>query len=147
MKLSYQRITPNDAAYAAVFDLRERVLRQPIGLSLHNEDLSGEAEDYILTATVDGTLAGCLILSPRQPGTLQLRQMAVEPALQGNNIGRQLVEYAERFAWEHGYGHIILHARTVAQGFYDKLGYRVCSEVFTEVGIPHIEMEKHRALP
>ena len=142
-QIVFATVTPADAAYKAVFDLREEVLRKPIGLSLHNEDLSDEVNDYILTATIDNNLAGCLILTPKGNGTLQLRQMAVSPDMQGKNIGKQLVVFAEQFAREQGYTHIMLHARTVAQGFYDKLGYRQSSEIFTEVGIPHIEMEKH----
>lgn len=140
----FKTITPQDEAYKAVFNLREAVLRKPIGLSLHNEDLSNEVNDHILTASINNTLAACLILSPKSNGIVQLRQMAVAPEWQGNNIGKQLVQYAEQFAWQHGYNNIVLHARISAQGFYHKLGYAAVGDVFTEVGIPHIEMEKHK---
>ncbi len=35
-----------------------------------------------------------------------------------------------------------MHARLYARGFYERLGYRAASDIFTEVTIPHIEMEK-----
>jgi predicted GNAT family N-acyltransferase len=35
-----------------------------------------------------------------------------------------------------------LHARATAIDFYKRLGYSVCSEEFTEVGIPHRIMRK-----
>lgn len=143
--LVFKKITPGDAAYRDVFELREEILRKPIGLSLHDEDLSNEVNDHILTATSNGEVAGCLILTPRGNTTLQLRQMAVAANQQGNNVGRQLVNYAEQFAKDNGYSHIILHARIAAQGFYDKLGYTPRGDVFTEVGIPHIEMQKQLA--
>lgn len=140
----FKTITPQDEDYKAVFDLREEVLRKPLGLSLRNEDLSNEVNDHILTASINNTLAACLILSPKSNGIVQLRQMAVAPEWQGNNIGKQLVQYAEQFTWQHGYKNIVLHARISAQGFYHKLGYAAVGDVFTEVGIPHIEMEKHK---
>lgn len=140
--LVFKKITPQDAEYADVFELRETILRKPIGLSLHDEDLSNEVNDHILTANNNGQLAGCLILSPKESGVVQLRQMAVAASQQGNNVGRQLVQYAEQFARDNGYTRIMLHARITAQGFYDKLGYTARGDVFTEVGIPHIEMEK-----
>lgn len=143
--LVFSKITPHDAAYKDVFELREDILRKPIGLSLHNEDLSNEVNDHILTATDEQQIVGCLILTPKGNGTVQLRQMAVAAHQQGKNVGRQLVQYAEQFARNNGYRRIILHARIVAQGFYDKLGYLPQGNVFTEVGIPHIEMEKQLA--
>ena len=36
---------------------------------------------------------------------------------------------------------IALHAQKQAQGFYEKLGFTVCSDEFLEEGIPHVEME------
>lgn len=143
--LQFKKITPADKEYAVVFELRENILRKPIGLSLHDEDLSNEINDHILIAEVGKEIIACLILSPKPGNTVQLRQMAVAEAWQGKNIGKQLVAYAEQFAWDNGYYRIILHARIVAQGFYEKLGYHPVGEIFTEVGIPHIEMEKRKA--
>jgi len=35
-----------------------------------------------------------------------------------------------------------MHARKTAIGFYEKSGYSVIGDEFTEVGIPHFEMVK-----
>ena len=35
-----------------------------------------------------------------------------------------------------------MHARMTAVGFYAKLGYTRVGDGFTEVGIPHVKMEK-----
>lgn len=143
--LQFKKITPADNEYAVVFELRENILRRPIGLSLHDEDLSNEINDHILIAEANNEIIACLILSPKPGNTVQLRQMAVAEDWQGKNIGKQLVAYAEQFAWDNGYNRIILHARIVAQGFYEKMGYLPVGDIFTEVGIPHIEMEKRKA--
>lgn len=143
--LRFKTITPGDKEYADVFNLREEILRKPLGLSLHNEDLSNEVNDYILVAEEDDTIVACLVLTPHNKQTVQLRQMAVAEHMQGKNIGRQLVDYAEQFAWDKGYTHIMLHARMVAKGFYEKLGYRQQGGIFTEVNIPHVEMVKDKS--
>jgi len=140
--LSFKSITPQDREYAPVFELREEILRKPIGLSLHDEDLSNEVNDHILIAEDETGVIACLILTPLPEQTVQLRQMAVAANQQGKNIGTQLVRYAEQFAWNNGYKRIMLHARIVAKGFYEKLNYTQVGDEFTEVGIPHIEMEK-----
>lgn len=143
--LHFKAITPHDKEYADVFALREEILRKPLGLSLHDEDLSNEVNEHILVAEEDNAIMACLILTPLSDQMVQLRQMAVAANMQGKNIGRQLVNYAEQFALEKGYEQIMLHARMVAKGFYDKLGYRQEGGVFTEVNIPHVEMVKYIA--
>lgn len=138
-----RRIDINDAIYQQVYDLREAMLRQPIGLSLKNEDLSADASNTIFIAENNGKVIGCVMLYPiADDEKIKLRQMAVYDDWQGRGIGKKLVEAAELYAKEIGYSSIILHARTLAEGFYKNLGYYTTSSEFTEVGIPHIVMEK-----
>lgn len=136
------QISPADKEYREAYILREELLRKPIGLSLDDEDLSDEVNDVILVAKERDTVVGCLILTPKPDNKLQLRQMAVNGKVQGKGVGRALVNAAEQKAVSLGYSTVMLHARVVAQGFYDKLGYTQVSEEFTEVGIPHVVMEK-----
>lgn len=140
--LHFKTITPHDKEYTDVFALREEILRKPLGLSLHDEDLSNEINEHILVAEEDDKIVACLILTPHNVQMVQLRQMAVAENMQGKNIGRQLVSYAEQFARGKGYQQIMLHARMVAKGFYEKMAYRQQGGVFTEVKIPHVEMVK-----
>lgn len=137
------RLIPITAAeYSSVFDLRERVLRQPLGQSLHNDDLSGEVHEFTLAAVDGQRVEGCVMLRPLPDGELKLRQMAVSPGLQGRGIGAQLVGAAEALGRERGFCKITLHARNTAIGFYERLGYRVEGSEFEEVGIPHHYMFK-----
>ncbi len=75
-------------------------------------------------------------------GTVQLRQMAVKPGLQGKGIGRVLMQFAENIARDRGNKKITMHARQTAVGFYEKQGYNVVGEQFEELTIPHYIMEK-----
>jgi predicted GNAT family N-acyltransferase len=135
-------VDPHSALYQQVFHLREEVLRKPLGMSLHNEDLSRDYTDTILAGLVDGRVVACLMLHPKSENTVQLRQMAVYAHLQGQGLGRQLVQAAEVLAADRGYTKMILHARQVALGFYQSMGYIIVGDEFAEVGIPHYAMEK-----
>ena len=136
-------ISIHDEDYHKVFDLREEILRKPIGLSLKDEDLSGDALDIIVIAEDNDDIIGCVMIHPADNAeVLKLRQMAVAGNWQGKGIGNMLMKAAEQQCLEKGAKKIVLHARITAQTFYEKLGYAVVSGVFTEVGIPHVVMEK-----
>ncbi|WP_276132936.1 GNAT family N-acetyltransferase [Polluticoccus soli] len=133
----------NTADYQKVYELREEVLRKPIGLSLKDEDLSGDDLDKIIIAESGSELLGCVMIHPTHETTvLKLRQMAVQPSQQRKGIGQLLISVAENECRSAGATRIILHARIEAEGFYKKLGYATVSDIFNEVGIPHVVMEK-----
>jgi len=57
-------------------------------------------------------------------------------------VGAALVHESEAEARRRGYRGMMLHARDIAVGFYERLGYGRIGEPFVEVGIPHQEMGK-----
>jgi len=138
------RIKAGTAEYEQMLDLRDQVLRIPLGLSVKNDDLSKDLQDVLLVATHGSDVIGCVILHPINKEVVRLRAMAVAPEIQRKGIGRMLVDEAERIASAEGYTRIILHARIVAVGFYQKMGYVRQGDLFTEVGIPHVLMQKDR---
>ncbi len=140
--VTIQHISINDPAYPGVWNLREEVLRRPLGLSLRDEDLSGEAGEQIIAALSGDTVVGCVMLRPSDGETLKLRQMAVAESQQGRGTGAALVRAAESYALRNGYRAITLHARITAMPFYERLGYEAEGEVFSEMGIPHLLMKK-----
>ena len=142
--IAISRINLSDPRYQQVWELREEILRKPLGLSLKNEDLSRDKINAIFIAEQDGVVIGCVFMEPLNKNEIQLRAMAVYNDWQGKGVGRLLVQGAEEFAWQDGFGKIILHARKVAMGFYHSLGYVNFGDQFTEVGIPHFMMEKKR---
>jgi len=52
------------------------------------------------------------------------------------------MNFAENLARDKGYKKIMMHARDTAIGFYEKLGYKITSDEFIEVNVPHHVMEK-----
>lgn len=140
--ITIEMIDVHHQAYRQVWQVREHVLRQPLGLSLKNEDLSMDAEDAIFIAVHEEQVIGCVMMHPVNKEVIKLRQMAVYTDSQGKGVGAMLVAAAEQYAQQQGCKKIVLHARMVAFNFYSKLGYSGISDEFTEVGIPHVVMEK-----
>ncbi len=64
-------------------------------------------------------------------------------ARRGEGLGRRVMEEGIRVARQrYGPGPLYLEAQVVAKGFYEKLGFRQCSERFTLDGISHVGMTR-----
>ena len=129
-------------AYALAVALRRDVLRKPLGLEFTVDQLAGEAGSLHLAAFDGDVLVGCLLLTPKGAGKIQMRQVAVRQDHQGRGLGAAMVRESEIVARYHNYTSMVLHARETAVPFYLKLGYALAGEPFVEVGIPHRSMEK-----
>lgn len=128
--------------YRQMVKLRDDVLRKPLGLGFTPEELEEEKENMLIGAFEEDDILACCMLVEENPTTVRLRQMAVLNDLQGKGIGRALMTFAENIARDRGYRILSMHARKNATGFYEKMGYRVVGNEFTEVTIPHYLMEK-----
>jgi predicted GNAT family N-acyltransferase len=141
--ITYRQITTADPEYSAEKALRDEVLRAPLGLTLTESDVSGEDRQIHLLAFDDkGAAVGCVLIAPAGEGTARIRQMAVTRSERGKGIGAELMTEAERVARAQTIRRLTMHARLSARGFYERLGYRVTSDVFLQVTIPHVAMEK-----
>jgi predicted GNAT family N-acyltransferase len=129
--------------YDETVQLRDKILRKPLGLQFSEEQLAEEFADFHLAAyTNDWILTGCLVLTPKDDKTLKMRQVAVDETVQKMGVGRQLVEASEAFGRACGFDIMELNARDTAVPFYQKLDYTIVGERFEEVGIGHFKMVK-----
>jgi predicted GNAT family N-acyltransferase len=141
--ITYRQITTADREYEAEKVLRNRVLRAPLGLTLSETDVRGEEQQvHIVAVDERGEVVGCVLIVPAADGTARIRQMAVEDDFRVKGIGAGLMAQAETIARALPARKVTMHARLSARGFYERLGYRVTSEPFIEVTIPHVAMEK-----
>jgi predicted GNAT family N-acyltransferase len=123
--------------------LREEVLRRPLGLSLSREDLAGEENQlHFGLVEPDSNLVACVIAAPISGTTARVRQMAVAPAHQGKGLGQRIMQEMENSLRARGFKNLELDARAAAVGFYKKLGYTVVGDEFIEVSVPHFRMVK-----
>lgn len=144
-EMTFAEIQFDSEAYRAECALRHQVLRVPIGLNLHDEDLSCERDQLHFGLFENDRLVACAIAIPLSPGEAKIRQMAVGPEHQGRGCGRLVIEALERQLAARGVTRFSMHARLSAVGFYLKLGYSITGPEFIEVGIPHVRMEKRLA--
>ena len=128
--------------YQQMVNMRNEILRKPLGLNFSNDELENEKDEILIGAFEEEKMLGCCMLIKMNNKTVRLRQMAVMNNLRGKGIGRALMNFAENIARDLGYRTITMHARKTAIGFYEKLGYAVVGEEFFEVTIPHFEMQK-----
>jgi GNAT superfamily N-acetyltransferase len=128
--------------YRQMIKLRDDILRKPLGLGFTPQELENEKDNMLIGAFEDDDMLGCCMLVEENPETVRLRQMAVLNDLQGKGIGRALMNFAENLARDRGYKKMSMHARKNSIGFYEKMGYKVASNEFTEITIPHYVMEK-----
>lgn len=144
--ITFRRITTQDPEYNREKELRERVLRTPLGQSLSGHDLRGEDEQVHIVALDDaGQVIACVLVAFPED-TAKIRQIAVEEAWRGQGIGIELMQRAEAAVKERGIDRAMLHARVPARGFFERIGYTAASDVFTEVTLPHVKMKKSLAI-
>lgn len=141
--IEFKLIDLNSVDYLIEKQLREDMLRKPLGMILSHEDL---CYDHLFThagAFIQGHLIGCLIWQNINEGCVQIKQVCIRNAYQGRQIGSSLMKYAEQEIRKAGNQEIMLHARCNAWTFYQRLGYHFTSDEFKEVGIIHREMRKY----
>ena len=137
-----KQIDHSTKEYRQMVDLRNEILRKPLGLTLKKEELDKEKDDILIGAFEEDKMLGCCLLTRVDDNNVRLRQMAVQNNLQGKGIGASMLNFAENIARDAGYKNMVMHARKTALHFYEKLGYKICSEEFEEITIPHYIMEK-----
>ncbi len=135
-------IDHNTPQYEDMIQLRNEILRKPLGLSFTEEELEKEKENLLIGAYEEDIMLGCCMLVQEGDDAVRLRQMAVLNDLQGKGIGKALMNFAENLARDRGYERITMHARKNSVGFYEKMGYKLVGSEFEEITIPHFVMEK-----
>ena len=106
------------------------------------DDLEDSA-DHVSVRDGKGRLVGVGRLHLNSESEAQIRFMAVAEDAQRQGVGRVIVQRLEQLADDHGVQRIVLNARDIAVGFYERLGYTSLGPakiVFEEVD--HALMEK-----
>jgi predicted N-acetyltransferase YhbS len=140
--MAIKQIDHGTKEYLQMVNLRDNVLRRPLGLTFSHDELVQEKEDTLIVCMDEEEMLGCCILTALDSETVRLRQMAVPDKLHGKGIGASIMSFAENLARDKGYSFISMHARNTAIGFYEKFGYQVKGAQFLEVNLPHHIMEK-----
>jgi predicted GNAT family N-acyltransferase len=140
--ITVRQISTDENEYEQEKELRNRVLRLPLGLKLSEQDLQGEdRQSHLVAMDGRGRVVGCVLVAFTERGA-KIRQLAIEEGHRGTGIGTKLMAGAEQIVRDRNLGAVTLHARQTARRFFERLGYAAVSDVFIEVTIPHIKMAK-----
>ena len=143
--MQYEIISHGYAAYQESLELRQRMLREPLGMDLFDElsdDLSTEDRYYHFGALEDQHVRASVMAIPLSPHEIRIKQMVVAHDIQGQGFGKRLFMAFEAYLLNLGFTRFILHARKSAHGFYLNMGYKIIGGEFEEVGLPHYKMSK-----
>jgi ElaA protein len=125
------------------FAIRRAVFVHEQGVSEALEIDQRDDEACHLLALREGEPIGTLRLRWHDGGrVVKIERVAVVRQGRGGGIGQALVSAALARADADGASEAQLHAQTVAQAFYAKLGFVAFGQVFDEDGIPHIAMRR-----
>ena len=98
-----------------------------------------DKESTFVVAKVDNVIIGSARF--RWIGNhVKIERIVVKKKYRGKGIGKELVRQALQYIKEKHPKGVYLHAQTVAEEFYRKLGFEPVGERFMEAGIEHIKM-------
>jgi predicted GNAT family N-acyltransferase len=129
------------------FAIRRAVFVEEQGVAEALEIDDRDDEGHHLLALRAGEALGTLRL--RWPGdrrTAKIERVAVLAPGRGAGIGQALMQAALALAASGGAEVALVHAQTVAQAFYQRLGFAPFGPVFDEDGIRHVAMRRPLAL-
>ena len=141
-EITYGAAPYKSGDYDTILKIRDKIMREPIGLALSEQDIADDDVTVHLWLRVCGEIQATAKLVPEDETTVRLRMVAVLRESQGLGLGRLMVQFCESYAARHGYARIIFDARLSVEGFYHKLGYKTFGDVYEKVGTPHVFMSK-----
>jgi ElaA protein len=129
------------AEFERALAIRLAVFVEEQGVSLAQEIDGLDDQARHLLASVDGVPAGTLRIRLLDDGrAAKIERVAVLAERRDCRIGQALMEAALDLVRAQGVREVRLHAQTVVQGFYARLGFAAVGDVFVEDGIDHIAM-------
>lgn len=109
---------------AGAYSVRIQGMNREHHISLRDEfdEHDGDATKYIVLLDDEYPVATCRFYQTDDHSVL-LGRVVVLPEYRGKQLGRRVIEEAEKWIKELGYGEVFIDSRVVATGFYEKLGY------------------------
>jgi len=150
--IKVKHISMDDPLYQQEVALRTTILLAPIGYTIQDyyDMAPGREERCEHFVAVSDHPAGELVLGAAtlfiaedEHGHLKgkVQQVCVDQQRQGEGIGKRLMIAIEaRGFGELGLARLYCHAQLSAIPFYEKLGWEIEGDEFTEAGIPHRRM-------
>ena len=137
------KIPQTQQEWDSYYDLRYRILREPLGKERGSERNEGDETATHFALFENKELLAVARLDRVDETTCQARFVAVETHLQGKGYGKKIMTALENEAIALGYEKLVLHARDYALPFYEKLGYTLVGPSYKLFDVlQHFEMFK-----
>lgn len=137
------KIPQTQQEWDSYYDLRYRILREPLGKERGSERNEGDETATHFALFENKELLAVARLDRVDETTCQARFVAVESHLQGKGYGKKIMTALENEAIALGYEKLVLHARDYALPFYEKLGYTLVGPSYKLFDVlQHFEMFK-----
>lgn len=129
--------------WEAYYDLRFRILREPLNQSRGSEKNDGDTDGIHFALFENEVILAVARLDNADTKIAQVRFVAVETNQQGKGLGKKIMIAAEEASRAKGVEKIILHARDYAVDFYLNLGYTLIGPSYMLFDVlQHFLMEK-----
>ena len=144
MAISIRIRTPEtELEWANYYDLRYRILREPLNQLRGSEKNEGDAAGIHFALFEDIQLIGIARLDKMDETIYQVRFVAIDFPFQGKGYCQSIMKAIEEKAHQLNATKIILHARENAVEFYKSLAYSIIEPSHLLFGqIQHYLMEK-----
>ena len=147
MSFEFKEYNVKSICYPQAWDLREQVLRTPLGLSLTAKDRDSDQNCWHFGLFKDSQIVATVTIEPQdvaidKPQHVKLRQMVVSPDFQNQGLGQYLINQTEQALRDKSVKTISLAARLPAVGFYQKLGFKTVGQKYHHLNIDHRDMVK-----
>ena len=126
--LAYRGTGPN-----ASWNIENFIEGQRLNDSLLREELATKPNAHLLTYREDASspILGTVLLDPKSDGSWYLGLLTIDPRLQKQQLGRNLLTATEDFAREHGARRIemtVINLRDTLIAWYQRRGYSLTNE-------------------
>lgn len=139
--VTFKIIEHDSPEYKVAVNLREEVLRKPLGLSFLPEELEKEKDHIQIAGFMGDEVVATAVLVPKG-SALKMQRVVVREDLQNKGVASSMMKFCEDYARTHGYEEIYCHARDKAVPFYLKNNYIPEGDYFDETTISHLKMRK-----
>lgn len=132
----------SSAIYQDALALRRAVFIDEQGVPENREidEYENQALHLVLYSAENQALATARVFMDGKMAKIQ--RVAVAKNARSTGAGAKIMQAAEHAAKAKGAVSVRLGAQLQALGFYEKLGYQICSGEYQDAGIPHKDMKK-----
>ncbi|MFC6261556.1 GNAT family N-acetyltransferase [Levilactobacillus fujinensis] len=130
---------------AAALSLRQAtfVTERGIPRDVEFDDRDTPERLYVVAYQRAELPVGTLRLEPQSDTQMRFGRGCTSQTVRGQGIGSQVLQAGENWATAHGFAVGIIDGELTAKTFYERCGYHVVGEPFTEDGAPVVTLTKN----